>query len=454
MTRKAVKGIVIADLLVENPINDYEPLDFEFPNEYINAVGDDAEGPNDVWEMYFDGVVNLAGNGIGAALVAPDGRHFPIAVKLRFSYTNNVAEYKACVSGLQAAIEMKIKKLEVYGDSALIIYQVKGEWQTKDPKLIPYQKYLLELIKEFEEISFTHLSQDKNQFADALAILAVTTHTEEGQITQLLQIKAKSEPAYCLMIEEQIDGKPCGEILYKRSSNGELLRCVNAKEAKRILFETHEGNYATHSNGYMMINVPLHQLYNLVSPWPFAMWGIDVIGPINPKASNGYRFILVTIDYFTKWVEATSYAHITQNTFLKFFKNNMIHRYSLPGEIVTDNAKNLNGLKIQKLCDQYKTRHLNSSPYRTQMNGAVEAANKNLKRIIEKMIVTYKDWHDMLPFALHAYRTTVQTSTGATPYSLVYRIEAVLPIEVEIPSLRILKEAELDETEWVQSRLD
>ncbi len=88
------------------------------------------------------------------------------------------------------------------------------------------------------------------------------------------------------------------------------------------------------------------------------------------------------------------------------------------------------------------------------MNGAVEAANKNLKWIIGKMIFAYKDWHNMLPFALHTYRTTVQTSTRATPYSLVYGMEAVLPIEVEIPFLRILNEAELDEIEWVQSRLD
>ncbi len=68
----------------------------------------------------------------------------------------------------------------------MIIYQVKGEWQTKDLKLIPYQKYLLKLIKKFEEISFTHLSQDKNQFVDALATLAVMGQMEEGQTTQVL----------------------------------------------------------------------------------------------------------------------------------------------------------------------------------------------------------------------------------------------------------------------------
>jgi hypothetical protein len=81
------------------------------------------------------------------------------------------------------------------------------------------------------------------------------------------------------------------------------------------------------------------------------------------------------------------------------------------------------------------------------MNGAVEAANKNLKKIIQKMVVTYKDWHEMLPYALHAYHTTVRTSTNATLYSLVYGMEAVMPLEVEIPSLRILKDAELDESE-------
>ncbi|RDY07548.1 hypothetical protein CR513_08324, partial [Mucuna pruriens] len=84
----------------------------------------------------------------------------------------------------------------------------------------------------------------------------------------------------------------------------------------------------------------------------------------------------------------------------------------------------------------------------------MEAANKNIKEIVPKMVVTYKDWHDMLPYALHGYRTLVRTSTGATPYSLVYGTEAVLLVEVEILFLRVLAEAELDDVEWVQSRLD
>jgi len=81
------------------------------------------------------------------------------------------------------------------------------------------------------------------------------------------------------------------------------------------------------------------------------------------------------------------------------------------------------------------------------MNGAVEVANKNVKKIIQKMVVTYKDWHEMLLLALHAYRTAVRTSTGATPYTLVYGMEAVMPLEVEIPSLRVLVDSKLEEVE-------
>ena len=88
------------------------------------------------------------------------------------------------------------------------------------------------------------------------------------------------------------------------------------------------------------------------------------------------------------------------------------------------------------------------------MNGTVEVANKNVKKIIAKAIETYKNWHEKLPFALHAYRTGVRTSTGATPYSLIYGMEAVLPIKVEIPSLRVLREVELEEVEWVQARYE
>src|ERR1043165_5576128 len=133
-----------------------------------------------------------------------------------------------------------------------------------------------------------------------------------------------------------------------------------------------------------------------------------------------------------------------------FTKNYSQHKntYSgVPEKIITDNGLNLNNKMMKELCDSFKIKHHNSSPYGPKMKGAVEATNKNIKRIVQKMVVTYKDWHEMLPFALHGYRTSIRTSTGATPFSLVYGMEAVLSEEVEIPSMRVLKDAELDEVE-------
>ncbi|RDY00492.1 Pol polyprotein, partial [Mucuna pruriens] len=191
-------------------------------------------------------------------------------------------------------------------------------------------------------------------------------------------------------------------------------------------------------------------LHNLTSPWPFSMWGLDMISPIELKASNGHRFILVAIDYFTKWVEVALYTNVTKSVVTKFIKKDIICRYALPARIIMDNGTNLNNKMMTELCEQFKIKHHNSTPYRPKMNGVVEAANKNLKKVVQKMVVTHKDWHGMLPSALHGYRTSMRMSTGATPYSLVYGIEAVLPVEVEIPSLRVLVEVEVDVSEWAR----
>lgn len=144
-------------------------------------------------------------------------------------------------------------------------------------------------------------------------------------------------------------------------------------------------------------------------------------------------------------MEAASYSNVTKSTVSRFLKKEIICRYGTPEKIISDNALNLNNSTIEEVCRQFKIRYHNSSPYCLKMNRAVEAANKNIKKIVGKMTETYKDWHEKLPFALYAYRTSVRTSTGATHFSLVYGMEAVLPIEVEIPSLRVLSELKLDE---------
>ena len=139
------------------------------------------------------------------------------------------------------------------------------------------------------------------------------------------------------------------------------------------------------------IHVPPTSLNVMVLPWPSLMLGMDVIRPIIPKASNGHRFIFVVIDYFTKWIEVASYASVTKSVVTRFIKKEIICRYGLPERIISDNGLNLNNDMVTKVCTRFKIRHHNKVPYRSKMNGAVEAANKNMKKIIAKATETYKD---------------------------------------------------------------
>ncbi|XP_060200362.1 uncharacterized protein LOC132628612 [Lycium barbarum] len=179
---------------------------------------------------------------------------------------------------------------------------------------------------------------------------------------------------------------------------------------------------------------------------------MDVIRTIEPLASNRHRFCLVAIDYSTKWIEATSHKSVTKKVVAKFVKSNLICRFGVPKSVITNNGANLNSYLMKDICEQFKITHRNSSVYWLQMNKAVETANKNIKRILRKMIDNYQNWHKKLPYALLEYRTMTRTSTGATPYLFVYGTKAVIPAEMEIPSLRIIQEAELQDAEWVKNR--
>ena len=121
--------------------------------------------------------------------------------------------------------------------------------------------------------------------------------------------------------------------------------------------------------------------------------------------------------------------------------------------MISDRGVHFRG-EVDTLVQEYGIQHHRSSAYRPYTNGIVEAANKNIKRILRKMVETSRDWSKKLPFVLWAYRTSFRTSIGAMPYSLVYGMEAVLPIEIEMGSLRVALEQQIFQTEWAQSRYD
>ena len=123
-----------------------------------------------------------------------------------------------------------------------------------------------------------------------------------------------------------------------------------------------------------------------------------MIGRIVSKALNGHEYILVAIDYFTKWVEVASYS-VLKAKHVAWFMNNIICRYGVPQEIIFDNVSHFEG-EVRRIMELYNIKHHKSSPCRPQTNGAVEAANKNVKNILAKMVVTYKDLAKKLLFAL------------------------------------------------------
>ncbi|RVW73260.1 Gypsy retrotransposon integrase-like protein 1 [Vitis vinifera] len=174
-----------------------------------------------------------------------------------------------------------------------------------------------------------------------------------------------------------------------------------------------------------LIHVPPSELHALTSPWPFSVWGIDIIRKISPKSSNGHEFILISIDYFTKWVEVASYARLTSAGVASVIRSHIICCYGVSHDLISDRGAH----------------------FRAEMNVAVEAANKNIKRILQRMVETSRDWSEKLPFALWAYRTSFRTSTRATPYSLVYGMEAVLSVEIEMGSLRVSLEQQIPEAD-------
>ena len=153
-------------------------MKFDFPDEEIVYIRDcnlpdpdEGPEPGSRWMLVFDGASNAMGNSVGPISTSPEGYHIPFTARIYFDCTNNMVEYEACIYGIEAAIDLCIKFLKVYGDSNLVISQINGDWETRHQNLIPYREHVMKLIPYFEEITFEHIPREENNLADALATL-------------------------------------------------------------------------------------------------------------------------------------------------------------------------------------------------------------------------------------------------------------------------------------------
>ncbi|XP_070025705.1 uncharacterized protein [Nicotiana sylvestris] len=341
-----MKAQALEDHLAENLVdNEYQPLSIYFMDEKENSVETTSEDTH-AWKMFFDGAVNAKGIGIGAILVSPIGQHYLAIAQLRFFCANNTAEYEACIMGMNMEIDQDVKELLIMGDSDLIIRQAQGEWETRYVKLIPYRQHVEDLSRWFKLVEFRYIPHCHNKLADALATLASMLPYPGNAHIDPLEIQIRERHCYYNTVEVHDD----------------------------------------------LIHAPPMELHPM-SPWLFVAWSMDVIGPIETKASNGHRFMLVAIDYFTKGVKAITLKSVTKKVMVDFVHSNLIRCFGIPATIIIDNAANLNSHLMREIF-------------------------------------------------------------GATSYLLVYGTEAVITAEVEIPSLRIIVEAEIEDTEWVKTHLE
>jgi hypothetical protein len=170
---------------------------------------------------------------------------------------------------------------------------------------------------------------------------------------------------------------------------------------------------------------------------PFAKWGIDFM-TCHPHSAGGHDYIIIAIDYFTKWAEVMPTFDNTGKTTVLFLFNHVITHFGVPQAMFTDHGSHFRNFMMSELTEKLSLCHDNSMPYYLQANGQVEEINKVLITMLRWMIGIHKtSWNTMLFSALWAYRTSVKSTTRFTPFQLVYGVEAILPIECKIPSLKL-----------------
>ncbi|KAG9444832.1 hypothetical protein H6P81_016172 [Aristolochia fimbriata] len=456
--------------------------------------------------MYFDGTARRNGAGAGVLFVSPKKDLLPYSFVLAQICSNNEVEYQAILLGLGIAVEKQMPQLNIYDDSALVIKQLTGEFEVKKLKVEPLWRYAGELLAQIPEVSVHFVPRSENGPADALAGIAASLahfderpnqvpicerwvipppleEEKEEELTEEIeeslpisasqnQIKDWRKPIINFLhhstlpvdLRERVQifrTAPryvfINDVLYRRSYEGLLLRCLSKEEGLQVLKETHGGICGAHQAG-----PKLHlQVKRLGYYWPTMLRdAIEMARNCKPCQLHADYIHQPPVPLhptvaswpFEAW--AAAYREVKATTVTDFIRTQLIYRYGVPRYIVTDKGTPFRNRVMDRFCEKFRIQQRMSSAYNPAVNGLAEAFNKTLCKILKKMVGAHKkSWDEKLPEALWAYRTTARTPTQSTPYSLVYGTEAVLPLEVQLPSLRIAVREGLTTEECAQLRL-
>ena len=199
------------------------------------------------------------------------------------------------------------------------------------------------------------------------------------------------------------------------------------------------------------IHQPGGNLNSLTSPWPFAQWGLDIVRPF-PKAAGNKRYLLVDINYFTKWVEAEHLANIRDMDAKKFFWKNIVTRFEVPHALISNNGLQFDSKAFRRYCCELGITNRYSTPTYPQGNGQAEAVNKVIVNKLKKRLDDAKGrWVEEV---LWAYRTIPRRSTRETPFSMTYGAEAIILLETGFSTLKTNSFSMSGNNELLEKSLD
>nr|GEW22376.1 reverse transcriptase domain-containing protein [Tanacetum cinerariifolium] len=435
--RVSVKGQILADFIVERPEEESPDIiieaEKELPAEYEALIA----GLRIAEQM---GLKNLQAN-VNSQLVAN---------QVNGTY---VAKEEDMIKYLQ-----KVKALT----STFREFSIKQVPKSENKKA--------DVLSKIASTSFAHLSKQllveelKDKSINEVEVLAVMKEEGDTWMTSLQEYLADetlpvdSKKARAIKRKSQRFAMINGT-LYKKSLLGPWLRCVGPLRANYVLREIHEGSCILHADtrsvvskalrtGYywptmhrdardliracedcqvhkIVLKNPQERLTPITSPWPFHKWGIDIAGPFL-EGPGKVKFLIVSIDYFTKWIEAKPVATITVS------------------------GQSLQGL-VRKTVHQ-AILCLGETP---QTNGLVERVNRSLGEGIKaRLEARSKDWMEELSHVLWAHQTMIKSSNGDTPFSLTYGTEAVIPTKIGMPKLRTAEVNLTQNNEELEINLD
>ncbi|GJX83441.1 reverse transcriptase domain-containing protein [Tanacetum coccineum] len=412
---------ILADFIVESLKDD--PLD---------TIMEDKEELLDPWVLFTDGSSCIDGSGAGLIIMNPEGMEFTYALRFRFNATNNEAEYEALIAGLRIAEQMGVRNLQANVDSRLVANQVNGIYIAKEPGMIKYLEKVKNLASDFKEFSIKQVPRGENKKADALSKMASTSfaHLSKQVLVEELKEKSIDEKEILAVVEEEghtwmipIYEYLTKEILPEEKSMHVAPRFVVVKalrsgyywptmhmDSRNLIREC--GSCQVHR---LMPRNPQQKLTPITSPWPFYKWGIDIAGPF-PEGPGKVKFLIVAIDYFTKWIEAKPVATITRAQVKNFVWDNIVCRFGLPGEIISDNRKQFRDNPFKYECEKLCIRQCFASVKYPQANGLVERANMSLGEGIKARGDPSRDRHanhETAEVDMNSGRSMISTSGEA-----------------------------------------